>query len=138
MRILKGLLMPLVVLTLLFVNGPAYAQSEQGKISQVFGQGQPQSVQELPYGKLRSRLESLPPQARGRALRGLQDFSFPETDLGTLEVDNNGDIFYGDTLLPDPEQVEAAQSSAAAISEAAPSATLDDAFAGAHGQSHHG
>ena len=128
MRISKGVFILLVVLTALITTGSAYAQSEQGKISRVFGQGQPQSVQELPNGKLRSRLESLPPQARGRALRGLQDFSFPETDLGTLEVDNNGDIFYGDTLLPDPEQVEAAQSSAAAISEAAPSATLDDAF----------
>ena len=128
MRISKGFFVLLVVLTVLIFTGPTYAQSEQGKSSRVFGQGQPQSVQELPNGKLRNRLENLPPQARSRALRWLQDFSFPETDLATIEVDNNGDIFYGDTLLPDPEQVEAAESNAAATPEAAPSSTLDDAF----------
>ena len=128
MRISKGIFVLLVVLTVLISTGPAFAQSEQGNNSRVFGQGQPQSVQELPNGKLRSRLESLPSQARSRALRGLQDFSFPEADLATIEIDNNGDIFYGDTLLPDPEQVEAAENNVAAIPLAAPAGTLDDAF----------
>ena len=115
-------------MAVLFVSTSAFAQSEQGKSSRVFGQGQPRSVQELPAGKLRNRLDSLPPQARGKALRWLQDFSFPETDLATLEVDDNGDVFYGDTLLPDPEKVHAAETIESATPDAAPGTTLDDAF----------
>jgi hypothetical protein len=90
MRILRVFFTLLVVLTVLILTGPTYAQSEQGKSSRVFGQGHPQSVQALPAGKLRNRLESLPPQARSKALRWLQDFSFPEADLATIEIDNNG------------------------------------------------
>ena len=125
MRILRGFFTLLVVLTVLILTGPTYAQSEQEKSSRVFGQGHPQSVQALPAGKLRSRLESLPPQARSKALRWLQDFSFPEADLTTIEIDNNGDVFYGDTLLPDPEQLEIND---AATALAVPAGTLDDAF----------
>lgn len=128
MRILKGFISPLVVLAILFVTGPAYAQSEQGKNSRVFGQGQPHSISDLPAGKLRNRLENLPPQASSNALRWLQDFSFPETDLATIEVDENGGVFYGDTLLPDPRHVDAAESNNPAALDAVPSGTLDDAF----------
>jgi len=102
------------------------AQSDQGSKSRTFGLGQPQTVKELPPGQLKRKLESLPPKARANALRWLQDFSFPEADVETLHADDKGNIFYGDTLLPDP--VDAAESSAAATAEAAPATTLDDAF----------
>lgn len=128
MRTLKGFLSLLVVLTLLFVTGPSYSQSEQGEQSRVFGQGQPHSVSDLPPGKLRNRLEALPPQASSKALRWLQDISFPAADLATLEVDENGGVFYGDTLLPDPERIEAAESAGPTTSDAIPASTLDDAF----------
>jgi hypothetical protein len=77
---------------------------------------------------LRSRLESLPPQASAKALRWLQDFSFPEADLDTIEVDAEGGVFYGDTLLPDPEKMEASASAGPTLPADAPVATLDDAF----------
>ena len=128
MRLLKGFLSLTVVLTILFVTGSVYAQSAQGENSRVFGQGQPQSARDLPAGKLRNRLESLPPQASSKALRWLQEFSFPETDLGLIAIDNNGGVFYEDTLLPDPDQYETAESNSTPTPEAAPHGTLDDAF----------
>jgi hypothetical protein len=102
-----------------------FAQSEQGIKAKIFGLGQPQTVKELPPGQLKRKLESLPPKARANALRWLQDFSFPESDLETLHADDQGNIFYGDTLLP--EQTDAA-ASAPGEAGAAPVATLDDAF----------
>jgi len=128
MRLLKGFISLLVVLTILSITGPAYAQSEQGKKSRMFGQGQPQSVAELPAGKLRNRLEGLPSQARGKALRWLQDISFPETDLNLLAIDNEGSVYYEDTLLPDARLDQAADSNVVAVPEAAPASTLEDAF----------
>ncbi len=128
MRYIKGFISLAVVLTFSLATGPTYAQSEQGKTSRVFGQGQPHSVSDLPAGKLRNRLESLPPQANAKALRWLQDFSFPETDLQTIEIDRDGGVFYGDTLLPDPAQLDAAESLDVLTSESAPTETLDDAF----------
>ena len=128
MRFLKGFFIPMVALTLVFLTGPAYTQSDQGETSRVFGHGHPQSIQHLPAGKLRNRLQALPPQASSKALRWLQEFSFPETDLNTIEIDDSGGVFYGDTLLPDPGQVDAALINRAATTDATPSSTLSDAF----------
>jgi hypothetical protein len=128
MRVIKGIPLLLVILTALFLSGQTLAQSDQGESARVFGLGQPTSVQSLPAGKLRNRLESLPPQASGKALRWLQDFSFPEADLETIEVDDEGNVFYGDTLLPDPEEVDGAASAGPTLPANAPTATLDDAF----------
>jgi len=121
-RILKGFISLLVVFTLNLVSGPTYAQSEQGQTSRVFGHGQPKNISDLPAGKLRQRLQSLPPQASGKALQWLQDFSFPETDLDTLEIDDNGGVYYGDTLLPESAQVDTI------TADAVPQETLADAF----------
>jgi hypothetical protein len=128
MRVIKGIPLLLVILTALFLSGQTLAQSDQGESARVFGLGQPTSVQSLPAGKLRNRLESLPPQTSGKALRWLQDFSFPEADLETIEVDDEGNVFYGDTLLPDPEEVDGAASAGPTLPANAPTATLDDAF----------
>ena len=91
-----------------------------------YGIGFPQRVQDLPRGALRSRLESLPPQARSRALQWLQGFSFPEADLQTLHIDDSGGVFYVDTLLPQP--VDPEQEGSAPLPEGAPITTLDDVF----------
>jgi len=128
MRVLRGISILLIILAALLLSGQSLAQSDQGESARVFGLGQPQSVQDLPAGKLRNRLESLPPQASSKALRWLQDFSFPEADLDTIEVDDEGGVFYGDTLLPDPEPVETAESAGPTLPAEAPTATLDDAF----------
>ena len=107
--------------------GQVYAQSDQGLSSRVFGQGQPVSVAELPPGQLKRKLEALPPQARGKALKWLQDFSFPEADVVTLDVDNEGNISYVDSLVV--EENAAADPVSGPEAEAAPVSTLDDAFA---------
>ena len=127
MRFIRGLSLLVISLTLFISSASTFAQSDQGKSSRVFGLGQPHSTQDLPPGQLKRRLESLPPQASARALHWLQGFSFPEADLETLQVDDEGGVFYGDTLLPDPEQIENAQSGPT-LPEEAPVATLDDAF----------
>ena len=107
--------------------GQVHAQSDQGLSSRVFGQGQPASVGELPPGQLKQKLKALPPQARGKALKWLQDFSFHENDIVTLDVDGEGGVFYADTLVV--EQTAEADSAPAPGAEAAPVTTLDDAFA---------
>jgi PKD repeat protein len=117
----------MVALTVLLISGQAGAQSDQGRLTRVFGQGHPQSIESLPAGKLRNRLQSLPPQASSRALRRLQEFSFPEADLDSLEVDDQGNVLYADSLLPDAEQIEAAENAEGAT-DGAPAVTLDDAF----------
>lgn len=128
MRLFKRNSFLLVILTACLLSGYAFAQSDRGEQARVFGLGQPSSIKALPNGKLRSRLESLPPQASSKALRWLQDFSFPEADLDSLRIDDGGGVFYADTHLPDFDQLQAAGTDAAAVSEAAPLATLDDAF----------
>ena len=128
MRVSKGITLFLITTVLLALSGLSLAQSEQGRNARVFGLGQPQSIKALPAGKLRSRLESLPPQASSKALRWLQNFSFPEADLETIGIDNEGNVFYGDTLLPDTENVEGTESAGPTLPAEAPIATLDDAF----------
>jgi hypothetical protein len=128
MRVLKGFIGLSVILPLLFITTPAYAQSERGEQARVFGQGQPHSVRDLPAGKLRNRLEGLPPQASSKALRWLQDFSFPEADLATLEVDDDGAVFYGDTLLPEIAHGEEPEGLSLSTPDAVPAGTLENAF----------
>jgi hypothetical protein len=109
------------------ITGQLHAQSDQGLESRVYGLGQPATVKDLPPGQLKRKLDQLSPKARSRALKWLQDFSFAEADVQTLDVDIQGGVFYADTLVV--EQSEAQQSLSAPESEAAPVATLDAAFA---------
>ena len=125
MNLRKAFLPTFIICFIALTSTQLLAQSDQGIKSRTFGLGQPQTVSELPPGQLKRKLEELPPQARANALRWLQDFSFPEADVKTLHADDKGNIFYGDTLLP--EQADAA-ASAPAAAEAAPVTTLDDAF----------
>ena len=115
----------LVVITAALV-GQVHAQSDQGLESRVFGQGQPASVADLPPGQLKRKILSLPPQARGNALKWLQDFSFPTEDVTTLDVDSQGGIFYVDSVVI--EQTDEAESAGESGPEAASASTLDDAF----------
>jgi hypothetical protein len=59
-------------------------------------------IEELPPGRFRTRLEGLPPAARGRALEWLRGFHFTELDLNTLDADTEGGIFYADQLTIEP------------------------------------
>jgi len=121
----KTILNILILGLALIISNAAWAQSDQGLYARSFGQGQPQSVDELPPGQLKNKLQSLPPQARANALRWLQDFSFPAADVETIHADDEGNIYYADAFTVDEADLE---SSGAAGPAAAPSTTLDDAF----------
>lgn len=56
--------------------------------------GRPKQIDELPAGHLRTRLESLPVQARDRAIRWLASFHFSEADLPSIHADAAGGIYY--------------------------------------------
>lgn len=100
-----------------------FAQSDQGLAARQFGLGQPAKVGDLPAGQLKRRLESLPPLARERALRWLQDFEFTGGDLDLLQVDNEGGILFADTLLPNP--VSAGTKSGSISLQATPTGALE-------------
>lgn len=65
-----------------------------------YGLGHPFTLEDLPFGDFRERLESLPEAARGRAMAWLQRFSFTEQDLDFLRLDDGGGVFYADTFTP--------------------------------------
>ncbi len=93
-------------------SGPAVAES-----SRMYGAEAPFGVGELPPGQLRSALESLPAEARSRALNWLHSFSFPEQDLVFLRADAEGAIYYvdeGHTVALAPEQAGTAEPAGAA------------------------
>ncbi len=101
-------------------------ESDQGLASRQFGQGQPKNIRDLPYGQLKRSLESLPPKASAKALKWLQDIEFTGADLDLLKVDDEGGVFFEDTLLPDEGLDQ--QGASATTAEQAPSSTLADAF----------
>ena len=68
----------------------------QARQPAVFGPGHPFELEQLPFGSLRDRLESLPETARDRAMAWLQRFSFTDQDLPFLRIDNDGAVFYED------------------------------------------
>lgn len=61
-----------------------------------YGLGHPFELEQLPFGTLRDRLESLPEPAGKRAMAWLHRFSFTDQDLPFLRVDNQGGVFYAD------------------------------------------
>lgn len=63
MRLLQRFSVFLTILVALVLSTSIYAQSDTGLNARVFGQGQPDSIQSPPPGKLKNRLKSLPPQA---------------------------------------------------------------------------
>ncbi|HYQ72951.1 MAG TPA: Ig-like domain-containing protein, partial [Gammaproteobacteria bacterium] len=66
-----------------------------------YGLGYPFTLQDLPFGDFRARLESLPAPAQQRAMAWLHRFEFTEQDLAFLQVDASGAVFYSDTFTPD-------------------------------------
>jgi hypothetical protein len=82
---------------LLVAAGPVTAQAQP----RAYGLGHPFDLEDLPFGTLRERLESLPAPARSRAMAWLHRFTFHEADFDFLRIDAGGGVFYADTFTPD-------------------------------------
>lgn len=86
-------------LFMLLSSAAVFAQGQSGDDhGRSYGIGQPNTIQDLPPGQLRQDMESLPANARGKALGWLQRFSFPAEDVKSLRVRNDGSIHYADTF----------------------------------------
>lgn len=101
---------------------PVSAQTGGGSGALLFDIGEPATIKALPRGQLKRAVRLLPSEAENQALSWLRRFSFPPEDLGTLHVDNEGNVFYADTHLPDSNQKSELPA------ETAPVATRNDAF----------
>jgi hypothetical protein len=54
----------------------------------------PLRMEDLPPGKFRSEMESLPPKIQKQALKRLEEMRVPVNDANSLHVDRNGMLFY--------------------------------------------
>jgi hypothetical protein len=79
------------------MTGAAYSGAADARLK-YFGRGEPAKLESLPAGDLRNSIESLPAQARARALGWLQVVEFSEQDLPYMRVDPQGGIYYADTF----------------------------------------
>lgn len=107
-----------VLATLAFVGTAGAAPSDTGSASRQFGNGRPVSLNDLPPGQLKRRLEWLAPKPQSNALRWLQYISFTGTDLDLLRVDDGGGVFFADTLRPDNAMRKSASRSTGTVSAA--------------------
>lgn len=117
----------LLFVCLAFMSGTVFAQSAQKSALRQYPAGQVKQISDLPPGQLRFSLERLSPVARARALKWLQDIAFTGTDLDVLKVDNEGGVYFDDSLLPDPTLQQQAVT-APPTTEMASAAVLADAF----------
>lgn len=68
----------------------------------MYGKGAPFRIEDLPaQSRLRDALEKIPEAAKLRAKNWLHEFSFPEADTDSLQVDQDGGVFYSDTETPE-------------------------------------
>ncbi|MEO5916422.1 MAG: MBG domain-containing protein [Luteolibacter sp.] len=66
----------------------------QDPAHRVYGKGHPFQTEELPAGKLKTKLQSLNPQAKGKAITWLHEITFEGFDAAEyLRVDDDGGIF---------------------------------------------
>lgn len=96
MNLLRAI--PFTLLSTALISGPAAATPSESKM---FGAAAPFTIDKLPVGRLKSKLDNLPPQAKERAMKWLHRFTFPESDVAFLDVDENGGVLYQDTVLPE-------------------------------------
>lgn len=72
--------------------------------ARAFSAGNPFTVDDLPPGLLKNQLKTLPDTARENALRWLHSIHFHENDTPFMQADEDGAIFFVDSVLPDTTQ----------------------------------
>jgi len=120
MKRISGKLLKATVFTLITTLLPATAPAAPD--SRAFGVGHPFELTDLPFGDIRTKLESLPAPARNKAMAWMNNFTFTTQDLPFLRIDDAGGVFYADTYLPGETGTEAADGSAPGAPETALSA----------------
>lgn len=122
----RQLLLVSSIATLTLAVSAALAQpGNSGRAATMLGKHNPFSIDDLPPGRARSRLESLPPAARREALEWMHRFDFPAIDLEHLEIDEEGGVFYAD---PVPADLPAAQADTAGGATTEAVSAVEDAF----------
>jgi len=76
---------------------PTYSAATPNKVKQ-FGKGSPFQMNELPNGKVKSKLKSLSHGKQQKAMKWLHSFEFSAHDLDHMQIDNEGAVLYGDTF----------------------------------------
>ncbi|MBL4782081.1 MAG: tandem-95 repeat protein [Porticoccaceae bacterium] len=104
MRSLSNLIKLSAGLAIIALPGFAISAPANGQ----FRPDLPFGLEDLPPGRTRDKIETLPLAAQERAVAWLNSFSFHESDLAYIRVDDEGGVFYQDTTLPDttPETTE--------------------------------
>jgi len=92
----------LTALLFSFTNVPLAVSGQTEHAPKMFGIGEPANIDDLPPGRTKDRLASLPEPARERALEWLQRFEFPAADLDAMQIDDQGAVLYVEPMLPSP------------------------------------
>ena len=113
---------PVVVTALFAISIDGFAQSTAPRM---LGMAAPFQLADLPaQSPMRQQLQALPAPQRTRAMAWLHSFSFPQDDLASLRIDNNGGVYYSDAIKPRPGSTPLA----ALTATAAPLGSTADAF----------
>lgn len=96
--------------------------------TKMFGRNHRFDKKDLPSSRMRSRLYSLPAFSERRAMDWLHRFDFPEKDVDSILIDDDGGVLYADSVPADLPQ-ESEQADATGSEAAQPAATAAaDAF----------
>ncbi|MES2982348.1 MAG: MBG domain-containing protein [Verrucomicrobiota bacterium] len=83
-----------VTALLLFFSFSASSAFSQVIADRTYGKDHPFTIQELPAGKLKTKLETLSPQSKEKAMQWLHQLTFKAFDAAEhLRVDDNGGVF---------------------------------------------
>jgi len=80
---------------------PVATTANSSKVRQ-YGKGAPFLIDELPQGKVKSKLKSLPHDRQQKAMKWLHSFVFTSHDLEHIIIDDEGGVLFGDSFdLPE-------------------------------------
>ena len=82
-----------------------HSQAASGSGLMQSGHSKPMRMEDLPSGRFRSEMESLPPEIQKQALKRLAEMGVPLNDANSLHVDRTGMIFYA-CSPPSPSPTE--------------------------------
>ena len=89
-----------LILAIMFALTPGFSDAQSVNANaRAFGKGQPAFIDDLPPGIFRKQLKALPAPTRAKALKWLQNETFPAADVAYLRVDSRGRVFFEDPAV---------------------------------------